>query len=156
MEQQEISPDFNYVHLEVDVLDLKMACVDAGEASNETVVFLHDNPTSSYLWRNIIPHVASKARCIVPDLIGMGRSGKPTITYRFIDHARYLGAFLGTIVPDRNIVLVIHDWGLSSWPWLGPESPGSCFRNRADGIHHTSSLRCVPVTEIRHHLWKGT
>jgi haloalkane dehalogenase len=86
-----------------------MAYVDTGEASGKTVVFLHGNPTSSYLWRNIIPHMASKARYIAPDLIGMGRSGKPSIEYRFADHVRYLGAFLEAIVPDRPIVLVIHD-----------------------------------------------
>jgi haloalkane dehalogenase len=111
MEQPEISADFNYVHREVDVLDSKMAYVDTGEASGKTVVFLHGNPTSSYLWRNIIPHVASKARCIAPDLIGMGRSGKPSIEYCLADHARYLGAFLEAIVPDGPIILVIHDWG---------------------------------------------
>ena len=111
MEQMEISADFNYVHREVDVLDSKMAYVDTGVASGETVVFLHGNPTSSYLWRNIIPHVEPNARCIAPDLIGMGRSGKPSIPYRFTDHARYLGAFLDAIVPEGNVVLVIHDWG---------------------------------------------
>jgi haloalkane dehalogenase len=111
MEQKEISPDFNYVHREVDVLDSKMAYVDTGEASNINVVFLHGNPTSSYLWRNIIPHVASNARCIAPDLIGMGRSGKPAIDYRFADHSRYLSALLNTILPEGDVVLVIHDWG---------------------------------------------
>jgi haloalkane dehalogenase len=111
MEQKEISADFNYVHREVDVFESKMAYVDTGKASNETVVFLHGNPTSSYLWRNIIPHVASKARCIAPDLIGMGRSGKPSIEYRFADHARYLDAFLDKVVPDSNVILVVHDWG---------------------------------------------
>ena len=111
MDQTEISADFNYVHREVDVLDSQMAYVDTGVASSETVVFLHGNPTSSYLWRNVIPYVASKAHCIAPDLIGMGRSGKPSIPYRFADHARYLGAFLEAIVPNGKVVLVIHDWG---------------------------------------------
>jgi haloalkane dehalogenase len=108
---QEISPDFNYVHQEVDVLDFNMAYVNTGEVLNETIVFLHGNPTSPYLWRNIIPHVVTKARCIAPELIGMGRSGKPNIAYRFADHARHLSAFLNTLVPDRNVVLVVHDWG---------------------------------------------
>ena len=58
-----------------------------------TVVFLHGNPTSSYLWRNVIPHVAGHARCLAPDLIGMGGSGKPDIDYRFAEHARYLDAW---------------------------------------------------------------
>lgn len=111
MDRKEISADFNYVHREVDILDSKMAYVDTGPASDEVVVFLHGNPTSSYLWRNVIPHVSSKARCIALDLIGMGRSDKPPIKYRFADHARYLSAFLDAIVPDSNIVLVTHDWG---------------------------------------------
>ena len=108
MDQTEISADFKYVHREVDVLDSKMAYVDTGEASGETVIFLHGNPTSSYLWRDVIPHVAPKSRCITPDLIGMGHSRKPSIPDRFADHWRYLGAFLEAIVPDGNVVLVIH------------------------------------------------
>jgi haloalkane dehalogenase len=111
MEQKNISRDFNYVHREVDVIDSKMAYIDTGEGLNEAAIFLHGNPTSSYLWRIIIPHVASKVRRIAPDLIGMGRSGEPNIEYRFADHARYLGAFLDVVVPDGNVVLVIHDWG---------------------------------------------
>ena len=87
--------------------------VDTGRAqSGLTCVFLHGNPTSSYIWRNIIPHVALGARCIAPDLIGMGRSGKLKNTdYRFIDYQRYLTAFLNAVVPDDRIILVLHDWG---------------------------------------------
>jgi haloalkane dehalogenase len=111
MERMEISAEFDYAYRELDVLDSKMAYVDTGLASNETVVFLHGNPTSSYLWRNVIPKISSEARCIAPDLIGMGRSGKPSIQYRFTDHARYLDAFLEAIVPVGGVVLVVHDWG---------------------------------------------
>ena len=89
-----------------------MAYVDTGTPSAETVVFLHGNPTSSYLWRNVIPHVAEKARCVAPDLIGMGESQKlPGLAYRFADHARYLEAFLDAVVPEGKVILVIHDWG---------------------------------------------
>jgi haloalkane dehalogenase len=76
-----------------------MAYIDTGLASNETVIFLHGNPTSSYLQRNVIPKISSKASCVAPDLIRMGRSGKPSIQYRFSDHAQNLDAFPKAIVP---------------------------------------------------------
>jgi haloalkane dehalogenase len=94
----------------VQVLDSEIAYVDAG--SGDPVVFLHGNPTSSYLWRNVIPHVEPVARCLAPDLIGMGASGKaPAGSYRFVDHARYLDAWFETLALDRNVTLVVHDWG---------------------------------------------
>ncbi|PPI89119.1 haloalkane dehalogenase [Nocardia nova] len=74
------------------------------------VVFLHGNPTSSYLWRNVIPHVDPLTRVLAPDLIGMGDSGKPDIAYRFADHARYLDAWFDALELDE-VVLVGHDWG---------------------------------------------
>src|SRR5436309_5576228 len=86
----------------------RMAYVDEG--SGDPIVFLHGNPTSSYLWRNVIPHVRSVGRCIAPDLIGMGRSDKPDIGYRFVDHARYLDGFLEALGLER-ITFVVHDWG---------------------------------------------
>ncbi len=74
------------------VLDSEMAYVDTG--AGDPMVFLHGNPTSSYLWRNVIPHLTGQARCLAPDLIGMGESGKSSNgSYRFVDHARYLGAW---------------------------------------------------------------
>lgn len=85
-----------------------MAYVDVGEG--EPVLFLHGNPTSSYLWRNIIPHCSGQARCIAPDLIGMGQSDKPDIPYRYADHYRYLEEFIQRMNLD-NITLVVHDWG---------------------------------------------
>ena len=90
-------------------LDTEMAYVDVG--SGDPVVFLHGNPTSSYLWRNVIPHVQPSARCLAPDLIGMGDSGKaPAGSYRFVDHARYLDAWFEALALDR-VTLVVHDWG---------------------------------------------
>ena len=75
------------------------------------MIFLHGYPTSSYLWRNIIPHVAATgARCIAPDLIGMGGSDKPALDYRFFDHVRYVDALIQTLGLDR-LTLVLHDWG---------------------------------------------
>jgi haloalkane dehalogenase len=92
------------------VLDTELAYLDTGAGS--PVVFLHGNPTSSYLWRNIIPHVAATHRCLAPDLVGMGDSGKaPAGSYRFVDHARYLDAWLETLGLTRAVTLVVHDWG---------------------------------------------
>src|SRR5215470_11643342 len=92
------------------VLDSEMAFVDTGAGA--PIVFLHGNPTSSYLWRNVIPHVASRARCLAPDLIGMGDSGKaPAGRYRFVDHARYLDAWFDAVGLTREVTLVVHDWG---------------------------------------------
>jgi len=92
------------------VLDSEMAYVDVGQG--EPVVFLHGNPTSSYLWRNVIPHVTEQGRCLAPDLIGMGASGPaPGGSYRFVDHARYLDAWFDALGLDRHLTLVVHDWG---------------------------------------------
>jgi len=76
------------------VLNSSMAYRKAGRGDAPVALFLHGNPTSSYIWRNIIPLVAPVAHCIAPDLIGFGQSGKPDITYRFDDHVRYLDAFI--------------------------------------------------------------
>lgn len=83
----------------------------SGKASGLTAVFIHGNPPSSYLWRNIIPHVSDQVRCVAPDLVGMGASSKPDIKYKFMEHANYLDNFLDVIVPNRKIVLLIQDWG---------------------------------------------
>jgi len=92
------------------VLDTEMAYVDTG--TGKPVVFLHGNPTSSYLWRNVLPHVASTHRCLAPDLVGMGDSGKaPAGSYRFADHARYLDGWLDAMGLARDVTLVLHDWG---------------------------------------------
>lgn len=93
----------------IDILDSFMSYRDTGDG-DVAVVFLHGNPLSSYSWRNVIPHVAEHARCLAPDLIGMGDSGKPEIAYRFADHARYLDAWFDAVV-DSDVVIVGHDWG---------------------------------------------
>jgi haloalkane dehalogenase len=94
----------------VRVLDTDMSYVDTG--LGDPIVFLHGNPTSSFLWRNIIPYAEECGRCLAPDLVGMGQSGKsPMRAYRFIDHARYLDAWFDALHLNRNIVLVLHDWG---------------------------------------------
>ena len=92
------------------VLDSEMAYVDTG--AGDPIVFLHGNPTSSYLWRNVIPHLARQARCLAPDLIGMGDSGKsPSGSYRFVDHFSYLEAWFDALGLTERVVLVAHDWG---------------------------------------------
>ena len=91
-----------------NVLDSTMFYEEAGTGT--PLVFLHGNPTSSHLWRNVLPRIGDPGRCLAPDLIGMGRSGKPDVPYRFADHARYLDAWFDQLALD-NIVLVGHDWG---------------------------------------------
>jgi haloalkane dehalogenase len=93
----------------VDVLDSFINYTDTG-AGSVPVVFLHGNPTSSHLWRNVIPHVAGRTRVLAPDLIGMGASGKPDSAYRLEDQARYLDAWFDALGLDR-VVIVGHDWG---------------------------------------------
>lgn len=93
----------------VDVLDSFINYIDTGSGA-VPVVFLHGNPTSSHLWRNVIPHVSADTRALAPDLIGMGASGKPDSDYRFTDHARYLDAWFDALGLDR-VVIVGHDWG---------------------------------------------
>jgi haloalkane dehalogenase len=86
-----------------------MSYVDEG--AGDPIVFLHGNPTSSFLWRNIIPHVANQGRCLAPDLMGMGRSEKlPTGRYYFRDHSRYLDEWFSELDLE-NVHLVLHDWG---------------------------------------------
>jgi haloalkane dehalogenase len=99
----------------VRVLDSTMYYEDEGDGN--PVVFLHGNPTSSFLWRKVIPELSGQARCLAPDLIGMGRSGKPGIAYRFADHARYLDAWFEALELD-GVTLVGHDWGgVLSFDW---------------------------------------
>lgn len=93
----------------VETNDSFMAYTEAG-AGDVPVVFLHGNPASSYMWRNIIPHVTDQARCLAPDLIGMGASGKPDIDYRFADHVRYLDAWFEALGLGE-VVIAGHDWG---------------------------------------------
>lgn len=94
----------------VEVLGAEMAYVEVGEG--DPIVFLHGNPTSSFLWRNVIPHVAELGRCVAPDLIGMGDSSKVKgLAYRFVDHRRYLDEFLDAVGVRDRVKLVVHDWG---------------------------------------------
>jgi haloalkane dehalogenase len=92
------------------VVDTEMSYVDTGHG--DPIVFLHGNPTSSYLWRNIIPYLSGHGRWLAPDPVGMGKSGKsPTSAYRFVDHARYLDAWFDALNLTSNVTLIVHDWG---------------------------------------------
>lgn len=104
----EISAEFPYQKKSVKVLDSHIAYVDEG--SGQAVLMLHGNPTSSYIWRNIIPYITPHSRAIALDLIGMGDSGKPNIDYRFSDHALYLEAFINAL-ELKNVIIVAQDWG---------------------------------------------
>ena len=116
-----------------NVLGLDMAYHDVGRG--DPIVFLHGNPTSSYLWRNIIPHVSRLGRCIAPDLIGMGDSAKipnSTVnTYRFVEHRQYLDALLEMLGVSDAVTFVIHDWGSAlgfDWAQRHPSSvKGLCY-----------------------------
>jgi len=108
MENQSISSEFPFKSKYIDIYGSNIHYIDEG--SGDPILFLHGNPTSSYLWRNIIPHLTSCGRCIAPDLIGMGKSGKPDIDYRFVDHSKYVESFIDKM-ELKNITFVIHDWG---------------------------------------------
>src|SRR6266478_4573074 len=98
---EEIRPGIGPAHVEM--------------GSGTPIVLLHGNPTSSYLWRNILPPIAALGRCLAPDLIGMGDSEKLEPSgperYRFVEHRRYLDAFLEATGVEREVTLVVHDWG---------------------------------------------
>lgn len=127
-----------YPRQRISVLDSEMAYVDSG--AGDPVVFLHGNPTSSYLWRNVMPHVEGIGRCLAPDLIGMGQSGKaPDGAYRFADHARYIDAWFDAL-DLRDVTLVVHDWGSALgfyWAQRHPE--------RVKGIVYMEAI-VMPVT----------
>ena len=110
MSPQPISTEDVSYRKHVQVLDTHMAYVDVGEG--DPIVFLHGNPTPSYLWRNIIPRLLPFGRCLAPDYVGMGNSGAaPGGSYRFVDHQRYLDAWFETLDLKKNVILVVHDWG---------------------------------------------
>lgn len=103
-----ISTQFPYDSKYIKVHNANLHYVDLGQG--DPILFVHGNPTSSYLWRNVIPHLTSLGRCIAVDLIGMGQSDKPDIGYGFFDHAKYLEGFIEQL-GLKNVTLVLHDWG---------------------------------------------
>ena len=110
MTSETISSQDEYPRQRINSRGVDIAYVDTGKG--DPIVFLHGNPTSSYLWRNIIPHAASLGRCLAPDLMGMGESGgSPDGSYRFSDHSTLLDQWFEDMDLTSNVTLVVHDWG---------------------------------------------
>ncbi len=119
-----------------------MAYVEAGEG--DPIVFLHGNPTSSYLWRNVIPHVAGAGRCLAPDLIGMGDSDKLAESgpdrYRFVEHRAFVDGFLDAVGAVSDVTFVVHDWGSAlGFDWANRH------RDAVKGIAYMEAI-VTPVT----------
>ena len=110
MNDNPISPIDPFQRRSITVSGTEISYVDEG--LGDPFVFLHGNPTSSYLWRNVIPHLQRLGRCLAPDLVGMGESGKAKDgNYRFSDHMAYLDIWFDTLALNHNVILVVHDWG---------------------------------------------
>ena len=123
----------------VQVLGKRMAYVEMGEG--DPIVFQHGNPTSSYLWRNIMPHVREHGRCIALDLIGMGDSDKLDDSgadrYTFVEHRRYFDAALDALGIRENVRLVVHDWGSAlGFDWANRH------RDSVTGICYMEGIVC--------------
>jgi haloalkane dehalogenase len=122
-----ISAEERYSKHQVTVHGLKMAYIDEGVG--DPIIFLHGNPSSSYEWRNVIPHLVNMGRCIAPDLIGMGDSDKlpnsGASSYRFIEHRKYLDALLDALGVQNRVTLILHDWGSTlgfDWAYRHPHA----------------------------------
>ena len=122
----------------IDILDARMAYHERGEG--RPVLFLHGNPTSSYLWRDVIPELEGLGRLVAPDLIGMGDSTKLASpgpdTYRFATHRKYLWAFIEQVIGgSESLVLVVHDWGSAlGFDWANHH------RGRVRGIAYMEAI----------------
>lgn len=130
----------------LSVLDSTIAYREAGSAEAPVALFLHGNPTSSYIWRDVIPHVVPVGRCIAPDLIGFGQSGKPDIAYRFADHVRYLDAFLEA-AGLTSAYLVAQDWGTALAFHLAARRP-----DFVRGLAFMEFIRPMPTWDDFHQL----
>jgi haloalkane dehalogenase len=108
-----ISSDERYPKKFAEVNGARMAYVETG--TGDPIIFLHGNPTSSYLWRNVMPHAETLGRCVAPDLIGMGDSDKLANSgpesYRLAEHQSYLDGLLDALSVSHNVIMVVHDWG---------------------------------------------
>jgi haloalkane dehalogenase len=127
----------------VEVDGLRMAYVEVGDPSGPPIVLLHGNPTSSYLWRNVIPHLEPHGRVLAPDLIGMGdsdpREGTGDDRYRFREHRHFLDAWFEAVGATANVTLVVHDWGSGlGFDWANRH------RDAVRGIAYMEAI-CGPV-----------
>ncbi len=132
-----ISPDERYSKQRAQVNGRSMAYVETG--SGDPIVFQHGNPTSSYLWRNVIPHLEGLGRCIAPDLIGMGDSEKLPDSgpdrYTFAEHREYFDGLLEQLGVTENVTFVIHDWGSAlGFDWANRH------RDRVKGIAYMEAI----------------
>jgi haloalkane dehalogenase len=154
LEANKISAAFPYKKKRRRVLGREMAYVEVGEGN--PIVLLHGNPTSSYLWRNVLPHLQGQGRCIAPDLIGMGDSDKLPDSgrgsYRFVEHRRYLDALLEALDVRERITFVIHDWGSAlGFDWANRHRDavkGIAYMEaivRPQGWDHWDTLNMRPV-----------
>ena len=110
----------------MNVLGQSMAYIEV--SSGDPIVLLHGNPSSSYLWRNVIPHLREHGRCIAPDLIGMGDSEKLPDSgpgsYTFVEHRSFLDALLEELDVNEQVTLVLHDWGSAlGFDWANHHRP---------------------------------
>src|SRR5262245_47780919 len=126
------------------VLGSEMAYRETRGRAEPAALFLHGNPTSSYIWRQIIPHVAPVAHCVAPDLIGFGQSGKPDIEYRFQDHADFLDAFIAAS-GLTSAYLVAQDWGSALAFHLAARPP-----DFVRGLAFMEFIRPMPTWEDFH------
>ena len=149
MQAKPISSAFPFKSKFVEVHGSRMHYIEEG--SGDPIVFLHGNPTSSYLWRNIIPYLTPHGRCIASDLMGMGRSDKPQIGNRFSDHSKYINGFIEKLGLSR-ITLVVHDWG--SGLGFHYDTPGGLIPEK--GVEwcksHLKNLKNVHVGPGIHYL----
>jgi haloalkane dehalogenase len=134
-----MKPHIEQAKKHVDVLGKRMAYVEIGEG--DPIIFQHGNPTSSYLWRNVMPHVRDHGRCIALDLIGMGDSDKLDDSgpdrYTFVEHRRYFDAALEALGVSKNVTLVVHDWGSAlGFDWANRH------RDRTKGICYMEAIVC--------------
>ena len=136
-----ISAEERYIKKKATVLGYSMSYVDEG--SGDPIVLLHGNPTSSYLWRNVIPHLTDVGRCVAPDLIGMGDSEKlknsGPDSYTFIEHRKYLDALLEEIGITEKVTFVVHDWGSAlgfDWTYRHPDKVKGIAYMEAVVLHY--------------------
>ena len=123
MAEEQISTQDSHPRKNISAGGVDISYVDTG--SGDPIVFLHGNPTSSYLWRNIITHLESIGRCLAPDLMGMGDSGNsPNGSYRFVEHSAVLDQWFDAVGLTSKVTLVVHDWGSAlgfHWAKRNPE-----------------------------------
>jgi haloalkane dehalogenase len=134
----------------IDVLDMEMAYIERGEG--RPIIFLHGNPTSSYLWRNIIPHVQDIGRCIAPDLIGLGDSGRYDSSgpgdYGYEDTRKYLLEFMEKMDFKEKVTLVVHDWGSTlGFDWAKNNASKVAGISYMAPLRHPASMQLPPPPE---------